>query len=437
MEVTAELSLLEELGEIIGTLTTSGSPSLNSDPLKKLKNICKKSDVYVKHAYHLILTQLKKNHAEIRLSSFQIINELFFRSHAFREMLLIDFQIFLELTLETDYKQLLPPPASAAKILKEKALEAIDSWHRKFGSHYKKLDLGYSYLKRVKNVELSDHLARSQAESRQVEDRERRKRNIINGQIIRVENEMSEMISEMELCATEIENCFKLLLPHPDEYEVHCARESALSELEQIADTVVNKSQDGTEVAKNLIGNQTPDSMEEDKITDKSQENDPKVDTDEELVTDHGLGTRSYQLTIRLDKTGPKIRETSDNSIVLNTAREFYKELNHKHLPMINKWISVLNKGEGTQQKIQELIDLKETLDNAKTKFLELKITPLPDTKNSQSASTESSSDEEDDIEDFEDVPEREDIEFLVSPGQTAGKGSKPPTSTHKTFTGK
>ena len=437
MEPAAELSLLEELGEIIGSLTTSGDPSLSNDLVKKLKNICKKSDVYVKHAYHLVLTQLKKNHAEIRLSSFQIINELFLRSHTFRDMLLIDFQIFLELTLETDYKQPLPPPTSAAKILKEKAIEAIDRWHRKFGSHYKKLDLGYNYLKRVKNVEFSTRLARTQAESHQSEERERRKRNIINGQIIRVENEMSEMISEMELCTTEIENCFKLLLPHPDDYEVHCPDEPASSELEQNNEKDVNKSQDVTEASENVSENQAIESRMDTEVT---QGNVNKADADEELLTNHGLGTRAYQLTIRFDQSGPEIKETVDNSIVLNTAREFYKELTHKHLPMINKWLSVLTKGEGMQQKIQQIIDLKRTLEVAKSKFLELKITPIVDDKNNQNASTqegaESSSDEEDDTEDFEDVPERDDSEF-VSPSQKAQCGPKPLTRTQKSATGK
>lgn len=87
--------------------------------------------------------------------------------------------------------------------------------------------------------------------------------------------------------------------------------------------------------------------MEEDKIIDKSQENDFKVDIDEELVIDYGLGIRLYQLIIRLDKIGLEIREIFDNSIVLNIVWEFYKELIYKYLFMINKWIFVLNKGEG------------------------------------------------------------------------------------------
>lgn len=436
MESAADLSLLEQLGDIVGSLTTSGDPSLNNDLMKKLKAICKKSDVYVKHAYHLVLTQLKKNHAEIRLSSFQIISELFLRSHTFREMLLIDFQIFLELTVETDYKQPLPPPKSAAKILKDKALEAIDSWYRKFGPHYKKLDLGYSYLKRVKNVEFNSRTARTEAERRQSEERERKKRNMINGQIIRVENEMSDMVSEMELCATEIENCFKLLLPHPDDYEVHFEDEAACSssKLEQIMDKHATKSQHVRQVTEDVCENQSVDSEME--ITDCGANKDGN---NEQLLSDHGLATRSYQLTISLDKSGPQIKETVDNSIVLNTVQEFHKEMTHKHLPMINKWLSVLSKGEGTQHKIQKLIDLKRTLEAAKNKFRELKITPLVD--NAENVSTQgksdSTSDEDDDTEDFEDVPEKEGIQLVIPPNEREEYGLEPLTTAPQPSTGK
>lgn len=439
MESAADLSLLELLGEIVGNLTTSGDPSLNNDLMKKVKAICKKSDVYVKHVYHLVLTQLKKNHAEIRLSSFQIINELFLRSHTFREMLLIDFQIFLELTVETDCKQPLPPPKAAAKVLKEKAIEAIDSWHRKFGPHYKKLDLGYNYLKRVKNVEFNSHAARSQAERRQSEERERRKKNIINGQIIRVENEMSDMISEMELCATEIENCFKLLLPHPDDYEVHCADKSACSssELEQMPNREdVTKSQDEREVTEVVREKEVIDSKMDSQITDVVCE---KVEDERQLLSNHGLATRSYQLTIRLDKSGPEIEETVDNSIVLKTVREFYKELTHKHLPMVNKWLSVLSKGEGMQLKIQQLIDLKRTLEASKSKFLELKITPLVDNVESVSmrGKADSSSDEDDDTEDFEDVPEKEWMQVAILPSERNEYGLQTLSTSQQSSSGK
>jgi hypothetical protein len=55
--------------------------------------------MYVKEAYHMLLTQLEKEHSEIRLSAFQMIDELFNRSHVFRELMLSDLQTFLELTV--------------------------------------------------------------------------------------------------------------------------------------------------------------------------------------------------------------------------------------------------------------------------------------------------------------------------------------------------
>ena len=458
MESVADGSLLEELGEIVGNLTTSGNPSLDGDLLKKLKAICKKSEVYVKHAYHLVLTQLKKNHAEVRLSSFQIVNELFLRSHAFRELLLIDFQIFLELTVETDQKQPLPPPKSAAKVLKEKALQAIESWYQKFGPHYKKLDLGYSYLKRVKNVEFSMVSARTQAERQQSEERARRKRNFINGQIIRVENEMSEMISEMKLCVTEIENCFKLLLPHPDEYEVHCEDGAACgsSELKTTAneDVHVTSSQDTGDTTQVNFGNQDAESKVGSKLctsktnTDfrddssslqvdqvESEETTHEDDNNEPLISDHGLGTRSYQLSIKVDWSGPQIKETGDNSIVLKTVREMHKEMTHKHLPMINKWLSVLSKGDGTQLKIQQLIDLKRALEAAKDKFSEMKITPMSDAEDRTAFVQEADDDDDDD--DFEDVPEKEGLELVIPPSKRAEYGLEPLPTAQQCLNGK
>jgi len=60
---------------------------------------CRRSDDYVKHVFYLLMTRLEKYHSEVRLSAFQIIRELFVRSHCFRNLLLSDFQRFLQLVL--------------------------------------------------------------------------------------------------------------------------------------------------------------------------------------------------------------------------------------------------------------------------------------------------------------------------------------------------
>ena len=53
---------------------------------------------------------------------------------------------------ETDYDVPLPPPAAIARMLKSQCMEAIQKWHEKFGDTYKKLSLGYNFLKECKKV---------------------------------------------------------------------------------------------------------------------------------------------------------------------------------------------------------------------------------------------------------------------------------------------
>lgn len=110
------------------------------------------SEEQLSHTYHLLKTQLTQDHAEIRLSAFQIVDELFTRSHQFRVLLVSDFQEFLELTMGTYNEHPLPPPREAAQRLKQAAMQAVEGWNEKFGEAYKKLALGYHFLKHIKKV---------------------------------------------------------------------------------------------------------------------------------------------------------------------------------------------------------------------------------------------------------------------------------------------
>lgn len=67
--------------------------------------------------------------------------------------LLVFLQEFLELTVETDTEQPLPPPKEVAKKLRSLAIQTVQSWQASYGSAYKKLALGYHFLKQVKKVE--------------------------------------------------------------------------------------------------------------------------------------------------------------------------------------------------------------------------------------------------------------------------------------------
>ena len=102
--------------------------------------------------YDLVMSNLAKKHAEVRLSAFQIAAELFPRSHLFRQLVISDFQQLAELVTGTEAKRPLPPPRPAAARLKESSLLAIRQWNEKFGEGYPKLKLGYNFLKHSKKV---------------------------------------------------------------------------------------------------------------------------------------------------------------------------------------------------------------------------------------------------------------------------------------------
>ncbi|MEQ2187883.1 hypothetical protein GOODEAATRI_009294, partial [Goodea atripinnis] len=64
---------------------------------------------------------------------------------------------FLELTVETDTEQPLPPPKEVARKLRSLAIRTVQSWQTSYGSAYKKLELGYHFLKQVKKVFTKSH----------------------------------------------------------------------------------------------------------------------------------------------------------------------------------------------------------------------------------------------------------------------------------------
>ena len=103
-------------------------------------------------AHRLLMAQLSQEHAEVRLSAFQVLDQLFARSHQFRTLVVSNFQEFLELTLGTDHERPLPPPREVAQRLRQAATQAIRGWNEKYGAAYKKLALGFHFLKHSKQV---------------------------------------------------------------------------------------------------------------------------------------------------------------------------------------------------------------------------------------------------------------------------------------------
>nr|XP_030126403.3 UV-stimulated scaffold protein A isoform X3 [Taeniopygia guttata] len=183
----------QRLAELVEELTTSGEPRLEPGRMKELKKICKSSEEQVSQAHHLLLTRLREEHAEMRFSAFQVVQELFARSHHFRTLLIANFQEFLELTVGIDHEQPLPPPKEVAQKLRRAAIKAVQEWHEKYGEAYKQLSLGYHFLKQNKKVDFQDVHARTVAERRREEEKQKRLENIYKEKVKRAEKEMEDI----------------------------------------------------------------------------------------------------------------------------------------------------------------------------------------------------------------------------------------------------
>lgn len=53
---------------------------------------------------------------------------------------------------EINYDLPLPPPKPAAQDLKNRAVETVQKWYDKFAEGYRKLALGYNFLKKCRKV---------------------------------------------------------------------------------------------------------------------------------------------------------------------------------------------------------------------------------------------------------------------------------------------
>ncbi|KAL1789575.1 UV-stimulated scaffold protein A isoform X1 [Sigmodon hispidus] len=430
----------QKLSQLIEELTTSGESQLNAQKMKELKKICKSSEEQLSHAYHLLKTQLTQDHAEIRLSAFQIVDELFTRSHQFRVLLVSDFQEFLELTLGTDNDHPLPPPREAAQRLKQAAMQAVEGWNEKFGEAYKKLALGYHFLKHTKKVDFRDVNARTVAERKREEEKQKHLDKIHRESAERAKREMEEMSDEIGYCLTEMENCFKLLVPldfgpYPEdkvfgetsgitECHVPCTLSPDLANSRE-PDLSGSQNEEQPCCSKDLVAPayhvESVVGLKALAMRDSSRDEDEHSDP-EEFLRSHGLGSHKYTLDVELPSDGLKVQENEDNLAVLHAARDSLKLIQNKFLPTVCSWVQRFTRAGIYSGHLKQAIDLKMELELALKKYEELNIKP----EGGQRSGTEALEDSEDEDQDFVEVPEKEGYEPRIPDHLRAEYGLEP-----------
>ncbi|OPJ70802.1 UV-stimulated scaffold protein A isoform B [Patagioenas fasciata monilis] len=397
----------QRLAELVEELTTSGEPRLEPGRMKELKKICKCSEEHISHAYHLLLTRLNEEHAEMRFSAFQIMQELFARSHQFRTLVISNFQEFLELTVGIDHEQPLPPPKEVAQKLRKAVIKSVQEWHEKYGEAYKQLSLGYHFLKQNKKVDFQDVHARTMAERRREEEKQKRLDNIYKEKAKRAEKEMEEMSQEIANTLTEMENCFQLLMPDPFDFTMNDTELEPNGQMSAHKDRPAPPSSSQVEAHQSCFGCMDDEQpccskdvlsasqcvrTDENKNLDEKQETPEQKESDggtclevqsgvpapidddyQTFVRNHGLISHKYTLDLEIS-TDIKVHENEDNTAVINNVTDAHKLLRNKFWPSVQSWIQLFTRAGINDDRLRCAIDLKNKLETAMKKYKDMNI---------------------------------------------------------------
>nr|CAD7570905.1 unnamed protein product [Timema californicum] len=373
------------------------------------RKITPHSNDYVERVYHLVIHQLGKQHAEIRYSAFQICDELFRRSHVFRELLVSNLQYVMEVTAETCPDRPLPPPRAVALDLKKLALRIIQEWNEEFGDGYKKLRLGFNFLKHCKKVDFNALEMENSAERERQRELERRQNNLNNERIKKINNEIKDLEPEISSCVTALENCISLLLPSLDDFFVN--EEDANRTLIEMPSSVKVKpssldcdsteirSESDTEIKINpysvesqvRIGNNSDDDFKSASDSDDKEEQEQRGCIN---MREYGVLNSEYKIEVKLnpDDAG-KVKVTQENAVIVENARDHAKLISNKYLPCVKKWVQIFTKASGNSDQLKKIIDLKRSLERAVAKYSEINL----QTDNILAGSDSSDSDFEED----------------------------------------
>lgn len=252
----------------------------------------------------------------MRYLALLIIDELFIRSKLFRSLLVENLDQLLSLSIGFRRNNPLPAPASVASVLRSKAIEFLEKWNESFGIHYRQLRLGYDYLKntlRFQFPNLQANAARVQQERR---EREMRTKEILLRKFETLKANFPSIKEEIQTNIDEIDQCLEILRTKDDDM--------------------------------------------------------PLVSVDDEEMEEF----RNSELRqIRLDslKEGDKVHENSENKVVFDALREFYKVLVTKHLAAVQECISVLIRVDLQDNRfrdsaLKDLIDIRNLIQSTKVK---------------------------------------------------------------------
>lgn len=377
---------------------------------QQVKAICKQSDDYVRVAFAQLFHQLETNDSHKRFLALLLCKELMMRSKVFRQLMADQMQLFISLTIvggalkkgqtlssssssssstgignkrrsflkSSHTAALLPPPVESAELLRSTSLECVEEWDAKYGEVYRKIHLGFKYVKEVLEIKFPNIRQRNERIARQERERQRVTQDILRSKFSTICAEFEDTVLQVLVVLKQMDVLFPQIVPNMDDI-LHTGGYFSDEEKEEHTEQSVEQNTIDEQDDHRNDDKELEEEWETVFDTGKEEEDD-RFGLDE-IIQAAGLGSSDFELTIEISNQFENLC-TKDNKFLFDTLRDGLNQLVKLYEPIVLDWINVLSNVDlanaqdkaRAQTMISRSIELKQKIAEVKDKCAELNI---------------------------------------------------------------
>lgn len=351
------------VGKLVATISTSREDSLDPAAVKSLKTLCRHDPSAVGRTFQAILAQLGKPNAAIRLNCWQLIEQLFDRSHAFRLLVVESLEELVHLAAGTDPCRPLPPPKAVASRLQADAIRAVRGWVERFSAGYPQLRVSHAVLKRT--VDFSSLSLVNDVDAVRRRREEEREADLWRERLELLRQALSDTAPDMEAVILQAQNSLDIWNQSYREEEqdpdrqvmVHPEQDSAVAHQPEKDSTVVGQHEQESPVAD--------DRKQKSRVVDQRKQDIAVVNQQKQDSLMTGPLEQGCASMDKREPNSPVDDQEEQNKAIVESLVDQHRELSKRWLPLVKKWIDTLTKaGRRTDhQLLRQCIEKKNDLE--------------------------------------------------------------------------
>ena len=169
-----------------------------------------------------------------------------------------------------------------------------------------------------------------------------------------------ESEEEIQTTLTSIESCISLLVPSPENFYISLNdteenKEKEESKKENLLNSEIdnnNDDDDDDEYFHEISGSDS-----ENNDDDGDHDHDGNILDNENNLRRHGIDSK-FSLDLNIDLEQSTVKETADNSVIFENARELCSILRNRYIPIVKGWSLIITKHKGKLLFIRRVLFL-------------------------------------------------------------------------------